>query len=76
MSFPAGEDGSFLGGSTSLRYIGKGTSREGIRRRRQEHRKFTRETCDGSGMPTASGRPLGTGDDLGVRPTRFRFTGV
>jgi hypothetical protein len=35
------------GGGTSILYIGKGTSREGLRRRLREHQRFTQETRDG-----------------------------
>ena len=36
------------GGSSSVLYIGKGTSREGIRRRLREHQRFAREVRDGA----------------------------
>lgn len=35
------------GGSSSVLYIGRGTSREGLRRRLREHQKFAREVRDG-----------------------------
>jgi hypothetical protein len=35
------------GGGTSVLYIGKGTSREGLRRRLRDHRTFTQNTRDG-----------------------------
>jgi hypothetical protein len=35
------------GGSSSVLYIGKGTSREGLRRRLREHQRFAREVRDG-----------------------------
>jgi hypothetical protein len=36
------------GGGTSVLYIGKGTSDEGLRRRPRQHRHYTRQTRDGA----------------------------
>jgi hypothetical protein len=43
------------GGGTSVLYIGKGTSREALRRRLREHRTFTQNARDGRSYAVTRG---------------------